>query len=77
MAELKAVIELTEDLKDYIDSSLKRAMAMINETIEDMPQASDYGGYNGPKTITQFYFDMGRWQRRQIELKKAEEGQKS
>ena len=47
------------------------------ETVEDMPQASDYGGYNGPKTIAQFYFDMGRWQRRQIELKKAMERQKS
>jgi len=47
------------------------------ETIEDMPQASDYGGYNGPKTIAQFYFDMGRWQRRQIELKKAQERQVS
>ena len=77
MAELKAVIRLTEDLKVYIDATLKKAQAIINEAVEDMPQASDYGGYNGPKTFVQFHVDMERWQKRRAELKKAKERNKS
>jgi predicted secreted acid phosphatase len=68
MAELKVVIRSAEDLKVFLDAALKKAQAIINDIDEDMPQASDYGGYNGPKTFEQFHVDMERWQKRQVAL---------
>jgi hypothetical protein len=68
MAELKAVIRSAEDLKVFLDAALKKAQVIINEVVEEMPQASDYGGYNGPKSLVQFHADMERWQKRKIAL---------